>query len=341
MRRAILVVSVLLMGIALAISGCATTGSAVPTATTAVMPTVAPSATAVPPTPVPPTATPQGVKAAFPVTITDDTGRAVTIDKEPKRIVSLAPSNTEILFALGLGSNVVGVTDFCDYPAEAKEKPKMGGVKPSLEKIVASQPDLVLAIAETAGPPEVATKLEGLGVKVIVLGAKNLDGIMASIQMVGKATGKEAEAAKVVAQMKSKIDAVMSKTKGVSSKPRVMYEIDATDPAKPYTPGPNSFIDALITLAGGANIAADAKLEWAQLSLEEVVKKDPEVIILGDANYGVTPDQVKQRPGWSTLTAVKNDRVSPIDDNLISRPGPRVADGLEAMAKLIHPELFQ
>ncbi len=200
MRRAILVVSILLLAIVVAMGGCAA-GSVGPTAVTSPAPTVVPSATAVPSTPKPPTATPLAVKSAFPVTITDDTGRAVAVDREPKRVVSLAPSNTEILFALGLGPSVVGVTDFCDYPAEAKDKPKMGGIKPSLEKIVAAQPDLVLAIAETAGPPEIATKLEGLGIKVLVLGAKNIDGITADIQLVGKATGREAEAGKVVAQI--------------------------------------------------------------------------------------------------------------------------------------------
>lgn len=342
-RRLSFILMTLLAGLVV-LAGCVAATTTSPTPDKG-QPTVA-VATATPKpalptaTPVLPTATPAPKKAGFPLTITDDTGRKVTIDKEPQKIVSLAPSNTEILFALGLGENVVGVTDFCDYPAEAKTKPKMGGIKPSLEKIVATQPDLVLAIAETAGAPEIATKLEGLKVKVIVLGPKNLDDIMASIELVGQATGREDQAAILVADIKSKVDGVIAKAKTATSKPRVMYELDATDPAKPYTPGPGSFMDALIGMAGGSNIAADAKMQWAQLSLEEVVKKDPEIIILGDANYGVTPDQVKQRPGWSNITAVKNGNVKPIDDNLVSRPGPRIGDGLQALAKLIHPELF-
>jgi len=333
-----------LLVLALTLSVVAGCGTAAPTPPTPEKGTPVATATAPAPTAtvaVAPTATPVPQKAAFPVTITDDVGRTVTVEKTPTKIVSLAPSNTEILFALGLGPNVVGVTDFCDYPSEAKQKPKMGGIKASVEKIVAAGPDLVLAIAETQGAPEVALKLQELNVKVVVLGPKDIGGILASIQLVGKATGKVDEANKLVAEIKAKIDGVVGKVKGAATKPRVMYELDATDPAKPYVPGPGSFIDALISMAGGSNIAADAKLQWAQLSLEEVVKKDPEIIILGDANYGTTPEQVKQRPGWSNLTAVKKGAVKPIDDNLISRPGPRIGDGLEALAKIIHPELFQ
>lgn len=345
MRVMRLIISTILIAGLMALAGCATATSTSPTPDkgqpTAAAAATATTAPALPTaTTAPPTATPAPAKAAFPLTITDDTGREVTLEKEPQKIVSLAPSNTEILFALGLGPKVVGVTDFCDYPAEAATKPKMGGIKPSLEKIVAAQPDLVLAIAETSGAPEIAGKLEELNVKVIVLGPKTLDDIMASIELVGQATGKGDEAANLVADIKAKVEGVIAKAKTATSKPRVMYELDATDPAKPYTPGPGSFMDALIGMAGGSNIAADAKMQWAQLSLEEVVKKDPEIIILGDANYGVTPDQVKQRPGWSNVTAVKSGNVKPIDDNLVSRPGPRIGDGLQALAKLIHPELF-
>jgi iron complex transport system substrate-binding protein len=134
---------------------------------------------------------------------------------------------------------------------------------------------------------------------------------------------------------------VAAKVRGATKKPKVFYELDATDPTKPFTPGPGTFIDALIAMAGGQNIAADAKAQWAQLSLEDVIKKDPELIILGDANYGTTPDQVKARPGWSAISAVKNGAIFGIDDNLVTRPGPRIAAGLETLAKIIQPELFK
>nr|MDA8218748.1 ABC transporter substrate-binding protein [Dehalococcoidales bacterium] len=140
--------------------------------------------------------------------------------------------------------------------------------------------------------------------------------------------------------LRQRVQAVVAKTKS-AAKPRVFYELDATEPSKPFTPGPGSFIDSLIAQAGGINVAADAKMPWAQLSSEEIVKKDPEIVVLGDSKYGVTVEQVKQRAGWGAVTALQKDAVYPIDDDLISRPGPRVVDGLEALAKLIHPELFK
>jgi len=276
-----------------------------------------------------------------PVSVVDDAGRTVEIAKAPQRLVSLAPSNTEILFALGLGDKVVGVTDFCDYPEEAKAIEKVGGIEPNLEKIVDLDPDLVLAIGGSPAQVEKATEMEKLDLTVLVLEPGDIEGIMANIELVGKAVGAEKEASELVAQMRKRFDDITAKAKGAESKPKVFFELDATDPSKPYTPGPGSFIDALITLAGGSNVGAGAKMQWAQLSTEEIIAQDPEVIVLGDANYGVTAEMVKERPGWSVITAVKNDAIYPIDDVLVSRPGPRIIDGLEALARIIHPELFE
>ena len=276
-----------------------------------------------------------------PVSVVDDAGRTVEIAKAPQRLVSLAPSNTEILFALGLGDKVVGVTDFCDYPEEAKAIEKVGGIEPNLEKIVDLDPDLVLAIGGSPAQVEKATEMGKLDLTVLVLEPGDIEGIMANIELVGKAVGAEKEASELVAQMRKRFDDITAKAKGAESKPKVFFELDATDPSKPYTPGPGSFIDALITLAGGSNVGAGAKMQWAQLSTEEIIAQDPEVIVLGDANYGVTAEMVKERPGWSVITAVKNDAIYPIDDVLVSRPGPRIIDGLEALARIIHPELFE
>ncbi len=279
--------------------------------------------------------------------IKDDAGRSVEIKKAPERIVSLAPSNTEILFALGLGKRIVGVTDFCDYPAEAKTIAKIGGIEPNLEKIVALKPDLILAIggspvvASIGGNVELLKKFEELGLATLILAPKDLEGVLADIQLVGKATGTEAAAAQLVKEMRAKVDDVLAKTKNVSNRPKVFYELDATDPAKPYTPGPGSWHDTFITMAGGVNAAANAKAQWAQLSTEEIVAQNPDVIILGDANWGVDAAAVKARPGWAAINAVKVGAIFPIDDNLLSRPGPRLADGLLALAKIIHPALFK
>ncbi|MBU0494514.1 MAG: ABC transporter substrate-binding protein [Chloroflexi bacterium] len=274
------------------------------------------------------------------VTLTDDAGRAVSVVSNPQRIVSLAPSNTEILFALGLGDQVVGVTDFCDYPPEATAKAKVGGITPNVEQIVTLKPDLVVTIGGDPFPAELITRLEELGLPTLVLAPKDLDSVYHDIELVGQATGKQAEAKKLVDDMKARAQAVTDKCKNVASRPTVFYELDATDAAKPFTVGPGSWHDTFIQIAGGTNVAANAPSPWVQFSMEELVKSDPALIILGDANRGVTADAVKAREGWGSLKAVQSGAIYPIDDNLISRPGPRVVDGLEALARIIHPELF-
>lgn len=284
---------------------------------------------------------PEVAEVAKPISVVDDAGRTVEIAETPQRLVSLAPSNTEILFALGLGDKVVGVTDFCDYPEEAKAIEKVGGIEPNLEKLVDLDPDLILAIGGSPAQVEKATEMEKLDLTVIVLEPGDIEGIMSNIELVGQATGAEKEAGELVAELQKRFDDITAKAKGAESQPKVFFELDATDPSKPYTPGPGSFIDALITLAGGSNVGAGAKMQWAQLSTEEIIAQDPEVIVLGDANYGVTAEMVKERPGWSVITAVKEGAIYPIDDVLISRPGPRIIDGLEALARIIHPELFE
>jgi len=299
------------------------------------------------PTPVPspsptPVVLPSPTPAPFPLTLVDDAGREVHIPSPPQRIVSLAPSNTEILFALGLGDKVVGVDDFSDYPPEVKDIPKerrVGGMELNFELIVSLKPDLVVAAGITS--PDQIRKLEELGLTVLALGTpKDIEGVMEDIELVGKATGAEEAARRLRQQMEQRVREVEEKVASAKTRPLVFFELDATDPAKPYTPGPGSFIDVLIRMAGGENVAAEAKTEWAQLSIEEIVARNPDIIILGDANWGVTPEAVKERPGWEALKAVREGAIYPIDDNLVSRPGPRIVEGLEALARLIHPELF-
>ncbi len=270
-------------------------------------------------------------------TITDDAGRAIALKSSPTRIVSLAPSNTEVLYALGLGDRVVGVTQYCDYPPEAKQKPNIGGFsKIDLERVVGLNPDLVLAT--NIHNKTVVPELEKRGITVVVVEPKNVDDVLAKITFVGKITGASDAAAKLTAQMKTRIDGVAAKTATAKVKPRVFYEIDKTL----YTPGPGSFIDDMIAQAGGMNIAADAKSAYAQLSAEVIIAKDPQVILLGDMNFGESPESVKARPGWSNISAVKNGRIVPLsDENLVSRPGPRIVDGLEMLARALYPELWK
>lgn len=301
-----------------------------PTTAPTTAPTVAPTATVVPPT-----AT--SVPAAFPLTLTDDAGRSVTLQAAPKRVVSLAPSNTEAVYALGKGDLLVGVTEYCDYPPEAKQKPKIGGyTKIDLEKVVGLTPDLVLAT--NIHVKTIVPELEKRGLTVFAIEPQSVSEVIAKLATFGKLLDANDQASKLTAQLKSRMDAVTSKVATAKTKPRVFYEIDKTL----YTAGPGSFIDDLLVKAGANNIASDAKSQYPQLSPEVVIAKDPEVILLGDMNYGETPEQVKARPGWANITAVKTNRVIPItDENLIARPGPRIIDGLELIARAVYPELFK
>jgi iron complex transport system substrate-binding protein len=274
------------------------------------------------------------------VLLTDDTGAVVEITGQVERIVSLAPSNTEIAFALGLGDRMVGVTDFCDYPAEALEIEKIGGVEPNIEQIFALEPDLVLAIGGEPDPASIS-QLRDLGVTVLVLKPTDLDSLYHDIELVGQAAGVEEVATNLVAEMQETISVVTSTTADVTEKPLVFYELDGTDPSRPWTAGSGSWHDAFIEMLGAANLAGDLESAWVQLNAEEIVAQDPDIILLGDAAWGVTPESVAERPGWGVISAVQNGQIYPIDDNLISRPGPRVADGIEQLARLIHPELFE
>lgn len=300
-------------------------------------------APAIAPTPAPASPAAVTVPTATSITVTDVAGRRVTLAAIPQRIVSLAPSTTEILFALDLGTQVVGVDDFSDFPAEAKSLPKIGGSggKYNFEQIVSLKPDLILAAEITA--PEVIKKLEDLKLYVLVVTATKttFENIFTSITLVGQATSRVDQARRVTDGMKQKLEAVKSKVATAKTKPRVYWELDATNPAKPFTVGPGSFVDDIITLAGGVNVFGTVSKPYPQVGAEQVVAANPEVIILSDAAYGITVESVLNRSGWQVIEAVKQKQVYPIDDNLVSRPGPRIVDGLEAAAKLIHPEVFK
>jgi len=274
-------------------------------------------------------------------TYTDDLGRIVTIQTTPHRIVSLSPSNTEILFALGEGSEVVGTDDYSDYPAEAKTITHVGSAFPSfnIETIVSLKPDLAVAFGYTL--PDYATKLQSLGIPVIVLAPKDVSGVINDITLVGKITGAASAAKTLTTGMQNSLNTVESKIKGVTA-PRVLWEFDGTDPGNPWVAGPGSFKDALITLAGGQNVGAGGPTSSWQMGTEDIVKADPQIIILDDYQFGMTVESVEQRPGWSAITAVKNGAVYPItDSDLTDRPGPRVIQGLQLLAEIIHPELFK
>jgi len=277
------------------------------------------------------------------ISATDGLGREVTLEAPAQRIISLAPSNTEILFALGAGRQVIARDAFSDYPPEVASVTDIGSTWEvlNLEQLVALQPDLVLAAGIQS--PEQVKAMEEAGLTVfLVPNPVTLEDLYANLDVVGRLTGHEDEAAALIESLKARVAAVDAKIATVSRRPRVFYELDASqDPTKPWTAGPGSFHDALIARAGGINIAAVLDSPWAQMSLEQIVAADPDLILLGDTKWGTTPEAVAQRPGWGNLRAVKSGQVIPFDDDLISRPGPRLVDALENLAKIFHPELFK
>lgn len=270
----------------------------------------------------------------------DDLGRLVAINGTPQRIVSLAPSNTEILFALGLGDKVVGVTDYCDYPTEALEREKVGGpYTPDAERIVALQPDLVLA--DSINPIDVINSLEELGVTVFAIEATDLDDLLDDIRTVGEVTNQEAEAQALTAEMQTRIDAVTDETAGLlpDEQPRTLH-IMWHDPI--WTAGQDTFIDDVIELAGGVNIFYDLE-GYQTVDIESVIVRDPEVILVtamggtGGDTWGWVMNETK----LAEVSARQNGRVYYVESNWIERAGPRIVLGLELAAKCIHPEIFE
>jgi len=280
------------------------------------------------------------VESVSPGAIVDDLGRAVSLEGMPQRIISLVPSNTEILFALGLGDKVVGVTEFCNYPAEVLDKEKVGGFStPDIEKIIALQPDLILAGSIHA--KEIIPALEERGLTVFALVPQSLDGILEDIRMVGKITGEEDEAFKLVAQMEARIEAITDKTERLKPQERPsVFFITWHDPLKSM--GSKSFPHELIEKAGGVNIFQDVEERNFQVEFETVVYCDPQVIIVTvghAAGEAKAFEWAKEEPRLKVTEAGKNSRIFPLDTGL-TRYGPRAVDALEEFAKFIHPEIF-
>ncbi len=289
-------------------------------------------------TPAPVAATPTIAATAipaFPVTLTDDEGTPVEIPAEPRRIVSLTPATTEILFAIGAGSSVVATTEFDDYPPEAVALPDVASYTAvDVEKIVGLEADLVIAGGNFFNDPAAIEQLRDLGVAVLVVYAADLDGVLRDIELVGAAVGRLDHAKDLTASMQAGFDQVAAATAGLP-RPRVFYELDATTDI--YTAADDSFVEGMITLAGGDAITTGSPTDFA-ISLEKLITADPEIILLGDAAYGVTADAVAERPGWAVMTAVKTGAIRGVNDLVITRPGPRLVDGLRELALAIHPD---
>jgi iron complex transport system substrate-binding protein len=277
---------------------------------------------------------------SYPLTLTDDAGRDVTLAADPERIVSLAPSNTEIACALDACDELVGVTDFDDYPPEVSEVEQVViFAQVDVEKVVAAEPGLVLAAGNELTPTAVIDQLTEAGLTVLVLYPESLDEVYGDIELVGQALDAQPAARELVDTMQSRVAAVEEAVTG-ADRPRTFYEVSIFE-GTIYTAGEGSFIASLIETAGGDAITGDPRS--TSIAIEDLVAADPELILLGDAAYDatVTPASVAARPGWSDMTAVREGRIVPmLDDVLITRPGPRIVEGLEALARAIHPDRF-
>jgi iron complex transport system substrate-binding protein len=273
----------------------------------------------------------------YPLTITDDEGTAVTIPARPQRVISLSPANTEIAFTLGAGDRVVGGTDADDYPPEAAALPDVATFNGVLkEKVVSLEPDLVLAAGNGFNHPADIKALRDLGYPVVVVYARSVDQVLSDIRLIGLALGVPEAAATMTAEMETKIQIVSAAASALASRPRTFYEIGSG--TEIYGPAPDSFITDLIDMASGDAITTGDPNVFS-IPLERLVNADPQVIVVGDALYGVCPKDVEKRAGWKGMTAVKTGDVRPVNDTIVTRPGPRLADGFAALARAIHPDI--
>jgi iron complex transport system substrate-binding protein len=276
------------------------------------------------------------------ITLTDGLNRTVTLQGPAQRIISLAPSNTELLYEVGAGAQVIGRDDFSDFPAEARALPRVGGSMGDydLAAIAALKPDLVLAAQ--INTPEQVKALEDLGLTVFYIkNPEHMDGLYQNLRFIGTLTGKTDLAEALIQSLDARIKTIWEKLPTITTHYKVYYELDATDPTRPFTAGPGSYINYLLEIAGDQNIGATLSSPFAPISSEEVINQNPDFILLGDTVYGVTIESVKERPGWSAINAVKNNRVFAFDDNIVSRPTARIVDAIELLSGIIHPEVFK
>ena len=275
------------------------------------------------------------------ITLTDARGVEISFNSPPQSIISMAPSNTEMLFAIGAGSQLIGRDDVSDYPPEALEIESIGSTYGELntEAILALNPDAILAADLT--PPEQIETLENFN--LVVFQVRNPDEFSDLFEILGdlgRMTGHTQEADALVAQLRERTETVSSTVADADRAP-VFYEVDGSDPVAPWTTGSATFQDVLIQTAGGENIAGELE-GWGQLSIEEIVTRDPHVIFYAAGPWvPTTVESLSARAGWSDIRAVVDGNVVAIDTNWVDRPGPRLVDALEAMAKSIHPELFE
>jgi len=272
---------------------------------------------------------------SFPVEVTDSVDNAVTLEQPPQRIVSLSAGHTEILYAIGAGDQVTAVDNTSDCPSAANELPKVDAFVPSVEQIAALEPDLVVIFFD---PGDLQSSLQAIDIPVLNLAApESVQGVYDQMALLGEATGHSKDAERVAADMKEAVEAVQSRLADAAEAPTVFHEIDNHY----FSAGSGTFIGDLYGMLGAANIADATGEAYPQMSAEAVIQADPDVIVLADEDAGESAETVKARPGWGSVSAVKNDRIYVIDPDIVSRPGPRLVEALRTLAGYLYPELFQ
>jgi iron complex transport system substrate-binding protein len=281
----------------------------------------------------------QTEKVSFPVTIDDGNGQKVIINEKPEKIVSLLPSNTEISYALGLGKEIVGVSDFDNYPKDVLKKEKVGGQQINVEKIISLSPQLVLA--NSTIKKEGLQQLKDAGITVLVVNdAENFKQVYRSIEMIGKATGESQKAENLIADLKKKLIAIQEKAKKIKTADQKKVFVEVVPEPEIYTAGKNTFIDEILNIIHAENAAKDLN-GWAMVNDEAVVKMNPDIILTTFGFYVKDPvGKVLSTKGWQEISAVKNKQVIDVNSDRVTRPGPRLLEGVEDIAKAVYPDIF-
>ncbi len=281
-----------------------------------------------------PTSTPAAAASLYPLTIEQSDGVDLVLDAAPQKIVSLDASVTDILCEIGAGDRLAAVEKNANCPADGTEKPALDAFVPNLEVIASYESDLVYVSSDI---DNIVEALRNVDITVLFLEVpSSLDGVLERIGEIGSIVDREADAEALVDSLSERIDAVEETVAGIEEGPRIFHELDPTY----FTVSPDSFIGDFYNILKAQNIAAGGEGEYLQLSAEVIIDRDPEVIILADEAAGVTVESLADRPGWDTLTAMQTGHVCLVDPDIVSRPGPTVADGLEALAACIYPDLF-
>ncbi len=279
-------------------------------------------------------------ESAFPITITDSAGQEVTIEKEPESIVSIQASNTEILFALGAGDKVIGVSDYCNYPEEVLDIQKVGGQDMDAELILTLLPDLVFVTDyHFNNHAEILKQFEEAGIAVVVTGsAESFEDVYGTIEMIAAATGSTEKAQEVISGMKESLVKIEEKASAVTDKKRVWVEVSPAPDI--FTTGKGTFMNEMLESIQAINVAGEQE-GWVKLTEEEIVQFNPDVIITTYGYYVDEPSaEVLKRDGWAEVPAIKNKQVFDVDNDTVNRPGPRLIEGVETLAKFIYPEIF-